>query len=427
MRDQPIQSMDYYQRHPELQHGLPIQLQSQQSSSEAPYRPRVFRSPNDPDLAAPMNVHGDISNILHGTGGNWMSLNGPDDPRPSPGAERSNPKRSRLPSQHQQALERSRRERIMYVLDRSVRTTAKSAMRERHRRGVLTDAWVKCHALPADYDSEEDKYGRSGGIEEIADETGMDEDELARMAFVGDIGAQDAIFAQAFRRLGRTMGITSDTRRAHRMATRHAQEEAVVVDDTNREVIVIDDNDGTATPVAAGVQAKRKRAPAKRKSRAAAVAEGDAATPRSSPGGRSTAGTGRRRTAKKPGGAGVPLAEWKEGTPTAGRGVKRAATELDDMDAELLGDAAGGTPLPDDGEAGEDDMDAELLDDATDGDAGQTGGAVREEEQAAELLMGMNDAIAGSGKEHGASLMQEAEKMVSAKPEGQGEVDMADA
>lgn len=422
--------MDYYQRHPELQHGLPTQLLSQQSSSEAPYRPRVFRSPNDPDLGAPMNIHGDLNNILQVTGGNWMSLNGADDPRPSPGAERSNPKKSRLPSQHQQALERSRRERVMYVLDRSMRTTAKSAMRERHRRGILTDAWVKCHALPPDYDSEEDKYGRPGGIEEIADGTGMDEDELAKMAFVGDIGAQDALYAQTFRRLGRTMGITSDTRRAHRMAARQAQEEAIVVDENNREVIVIDDNDGTATPVPAGTQAKRKRAPAKRKSRAAIVAEGDAATPRSSPGGRSAAGTGRRRTAKKPGGDGVPLAEWKEGTPSAGRatasgrGVKRAPAELDDMDAELLGDAAGGTPLPDDGE---DDMDAELLDDASNADVAHTGGAVPEEEEAAELLMGMNDTMAGSGKEHGASLMEEAEKMISNKQEGQGEVDMADA
>jgi len=412
-----------------------------QSSQPAPIigssRPRIFRSPNDPDLGTPQNVTNNLGTMLPGY---WVPLNGPEEQHLSPAPDRGgNSKRNRLPSQNQQAADKSRRDRAAYVLDQSMRTTQKGSIRERRYRGVILDAWLKCRTLPDGYDSEDDKHGNAAGPHEITDDE-LNASAAAKSDLTGDIGAQDEVLAKVWRKLGRNMGIPAFAKRSrvpHRAVPRgELDEEVICLGDVEAakagDVIIIDDNEVAvaATPGANAASAKRKRAPAKRKSRAAVVADGDA-TPRASPTGRATPGTSRRRTTvKKPGSEGVPLKDWngKEETPTAAAeknasrrvaSIKRAGKP---EEHGVYHDLAAHEPahVKDDHEPMED-LDAELLGDAAEADDGE-GEEVPDDEEAAELLMGMT----GSSKEHGAALMMEAERALEVD-KGQGEVDMVDA
>jgi len=336
---------------------------------EMSHRPRIFRSPNDPDLGTPMTMQGDMNSMLPGY---WVPLSGHDDPKSSPAVDRGPPlsgnvvassKRSRLPSQHMQALERSRRERVAYVLDRSIRTTQKEATRDRRNRGAIVDAWVKIRSLPPNYDTDDDELHRQAGIDEFTHANDIeDAEDIGKIALIGDIGAQDAVLARAWRRTGRQLRVSPYNRRR-----RHTQREEQVEVPYDADVIVIDEDEGDYdmhdegapdTPVqAASASPKRKRTASKRKSRAAEVARDEMRTPRPS-----SAGRKRRQDVK---------------------------AEDDDGSYQIKPEGM-------------------------------------HDEEAAELLLGMTSSMAGSAKEHGASLMQEAEAMLSRTP-GQGEVEMGDA
>lgn len=409
---------------------------SQPIPVESSSRPRIFRSPNDPDLGTPQNVTNNLGTMLPGY---WVALNGPEEQHASPAPDRGGNSKRRLPSQNQQAADKSRRDRAAYVLDQSMRTTQRGSLRERRHRGVIVDTWLKCRTLPDGYDSEDDKIGRGAGPHEVTEEE-LNASEAAKSAMVGDIGAQDEVLAKAWRKLGRNMGVPAFARRSrttHRAAVPKPEhdEDVIVVEDVEAakagEVIIIDDSEAAAAPGANGASAKRKRAPAKRKSRAAAVAEGDA-TPRATPARAAPSTGGRRRTTvKKPGSEGVPLKDWngKEDTPTtaAKKTTSRRVTSIkhadkheeeDEMDHDL---AAHQSARVKDEQEPVEDLDAELLGDAAEADEGE-GEEVPDDEEAAELLMGMT----GSGKEHGAAVMMEAEKALDVE-KGQGEVDMVDA
>jgi len=413
---------------------------SQPAPVESSSRPFIFRSPNDPDLGTPQNVTNNLGTILPGY---WVALNGPEEQHVSPAPDRGGNNKRRLPSQNQQAADKSRRDRAAYVLDQSMRATQRGSLRERRHRGVIVDAWLKCRTLPDGYDSEDEKIGRAAGPVEVTEEE-LNASEAAKSAMVGDIGAQDEVLAKAWRKLGRNMGIPAFTRRSrttlHRAAVPKAEhdEEVIVLDDVEAakagEVVIIDDSEAAAPGANSAASAKRKRAPAKRKSRAAAVAEGDA-TPRASPSSRAAPSTGgrRRTTVKKPGSEGVPLKDWngKEDTPTtaAKKSTSRRVASIkhadkqdeDEMDHDSAAAHQPAQVKDEQEQEPPEDLDAELLGDAAEADEGE-GEEVPDDEEAAELLMGMT----GSGKEHGAAVMMEAEKALGVE-KGQGEVDMVDA
>jgi hypothetical protein len=337
---------------------------------EMSHRPRIFRSPNDPDLGTPMTMQGDMNSMLPGY---WVPLSGHDDPKSSPAIDRGPPlsgtvassKRSRLPSQHMQALERSRRERVAYVLDRSMRTTQKEATRDRRARGTIVDAWVKIRSLPPDYDTDDDELHRQAGIDEFTHANDIDDaEDIGKIALIGDIGAQDALLARAWRRTGRQLQVQPYNRRRRHTRREEQMEDPRIPD--HADVIVIDEDEADYdmhgegapdTPVqAASASLKRKRTTSKRKSRAAEVAEDEMVTPRPS---------------------------------SAGGRARQVKHEDDDGSRQIKPEG-----MPDD--------------------------------EAAELLLGMTSTMAGGAKEHGAALMQEAEAMLSRTP-GQGEVEMGDA
>jgi len=96
-----------------------------------------------------------------GPHGFYLPLNGSDPAH----------KRTRPLTAHQVAVERYRKERIDFILDRRLRHQHRQAKRERQKEGLLGRAWKRCKFLPDSYDSEEellnvlhrnDKYGEHG-------------------------------------------------------------------------------------------------------------------------------------------------------------------------------------------------------------------------------------------------------------------------
>lgn len=83
--------------------------------------------------------------------------------------------------------------------------------KELHQRGSLLDAWIKCKGLPDGYDSDEDAFGRRGGIDEIglhaSSKKADDAHDLSDMENVpyGDIGARATLLAHAFSKVGKVL------------------------------------------------------------------------------------------------------------------------------------------------------------------------------------------------------------------------------
>jgi hypothetical protein len=356
-----------------------------------------------------MNVQGDLGNVLPGY---WVPLNGPEDLKPSPAPERSHPstqsamRRARLPTQHSILLEKNRQTRAAEVLEKSMRSTQRAAARERRHRGVFMDAWIKARALPADYDTDEDELNRPAGIDDIPGDQSANEDTetFVHLTAIGDVGAQTETFTKAFRTLGKAMEIPAFTRR--RRAPRPEREDTRMdIDEhegTPADVIVLDEDDADDTPAATPV-AKPKRAPAKRKSRAAVVAEGDGSA-------KPTPSSSRRRTitSSKPGSQGVPLKDFYAGSeagtpvPTARSATTAARGNLKKRDRDEMEQE---DPLNSD--------DAELLEHEEEVEYAARYNARKRAEEEAETVKGMEGVMAGAAKEHGASLMGEAEALLS--------------
>lgn len=74
---------------------------------------------------------------------------------PLNGADPSH-KRSRPLTAHQQAVEKYRKERVDFILDRRLREEFRAKKRRRVREGAVGRAWKRCKVLPDGYDTEED-------------------------------------------------------------------------------------------------------------------------------------------------------------------------------------------------------------------------------------------------------------------------------
>lgn len=66
------------------------------------------------------------------------------------------PKRSRPLTSHQLAVERYRKERVDFILDRGIRKTHAESKRKRVKEGAMLRTWRRCTALPNGFDSEEE-------------------------------------------------------------------------------------------------------------------------------------------------------------------------------------------------------------------------------------------------------------------------------
>jgi Ino eighty subunit 1 len=89
------------------------------------------------------------------------------------------PKRSRPLTSHQLAVEKYRRERVDFILDRGIRTQHAVAKRRRTKEGSLMRVWKRCRALPDGWDSEEEGMAAASnlsGAESLGKEGGRNGD-----------------------------------------------------------------------------------------------------------------------------------------------------------------------------------------------------------------------------------------------------------
>lgn len=104
------------------------------------------------------------------------------------------PKRHRPLTSHQLAVEKYRKERVDFILERGVRTQHSIAKRKRTKESSMITAWKRCKALPDGYDSEEERMtalsnlsgaesqaGHSGGLS-MQGREGVAVDALLMMA-----------------------------------------------------------------------------------------------------------------------------------------------------------------------------------------------------------------------------------------------------
>ncbi len=120
-----------------------------------------------------------------GPHGFYLPLNGTDPTQ----------KRSRPLTAHQVAIERYRKERVDYILDRRLRFVYEGHKEYRGKESAIIRAWRRCAALPDGYDTDEDEGHRlPGGFA-----------TLGTTAEPSDFGEEVHSVAQALRRAARRL------------------------------------------------------------------------------------------------------------------------------------------------------------------------------------------------------------------------------
>lgn len=147
---------------------------------------------SSPPYDAEIPIIGAAGGGLHGY---YLPLNGAA-PNQTGGSRRSRPLTA-----HQQAMVASRRERVEYLLDRNLRAQQKAHQRERARRGIVVDSWIKTSELVDEYgdlawDSERDGVDSAvGGVTDV----------LRHVTGDDDAGDRARTLARAFRRIARVL------------------------------------------------------------------------------------------------------------------------------------------------------------------------------------------------------------------------------
>jgi len=137
------------------------------------------------------------------------------------GTSGSSKRSSRPQTTYQQAIEQSRRMQVDRLLWTNMHRIQSRKRKERKRRGVVVDAWVKCVRLPDGWDSEDDVGGRLGGVDDITrvgpravagavsgtngGTAGQGDAASTQEEEWGDVGARAGVVARSFRRVGKKL------------------------------------------------------------------------------------------------------------------------------------------------------------------------------------------------------------------------------
>ncbi|KAF2454870.1 hypothetical protein BDY21DRAFT_351822 [Lineolata rhizophorae] len=128
-------------------------------------------------------------------------------------------KRSRPLTTHQLAVEKYRKERVEYILDRQLRRDHEKARRRRLREGAFARSWRRLKALPDGYDSEEELLAMGGVLNGTEDQAAMFAAHGGKgyLGFAGvgtsatelgerkDDGEEACAYTSAVRRVGRRL------------------------------------------------------------------------------------------------------------------------------------------------------------------------------------------------------------------------------
>ncbi|KAI9713015.1 MAG: hypothetical protein M1828_001489 [Chrysothrix sp. TS-e1954] len=136
----------------------------------------------------------------------YSSYSGPSYPYHRPVMTSPDPPSGGRRSKPAPSTEQLRRERVKELLYERIQDVRLEKRRERRRRGVLTDAWMKCNALPDGWDSDDDVRDGLGGLDEFEVIDTTDEKSGKRIvARDGDIGEHSRRVAQSLREIGHAL------------------------------------------------------------------------------------------------------------------------------------------------------------------------------------------------------------------------------
>lgn len=147
---------------------------------------------------------------------------------------------SRPASGHPPTAHQLRLEKASVLVDRTLRVLQKAKLAERKRRGVFVDAWIKARSMPEGWDSEEDEFGRVGGLDDVRADGGVavelksEQDSRTVRWNVGDAGLRVGEMANGLNRLARTLKKLESRdrkRRSSQNASRKRKAESTFVED----------------------------------------------------------------------------------------------------------------------------------------------------------------------------------------------------
>jgi len=293
--------------------------------------------------------------------------------------------------QQQQDIIQERYKRITTMLDANIHALQKSKRHQRSRRGLFVDAWIKCATLPPDWDSEEDiEAKRWAGLDDIHAKDNDASDDSSSTST--DVGERAFIFSRGLRHVSRllsgekALGVTKKRKHMRRVSERDLSltytdppiipEPAKLMAPSRRSrpsAVNIDSDaptgpaDDIATPPPT-TGAKKKRIYKRRPPGAAPRPTGPGSR------GGKIRGAGARAaaaaaSAKREGDVGVPVDEFLAAGGGGSPGLERSESR-DDRGEDTLMDVDEGdgeedeTRIGDVGEQEIDDVDRELLGEA---------------------------------------------------------------
>ena len=262
-------------------------------------------------------------------------------------------KKSRPLTAHQVALERYRKERVDYILDRRLQQHYSRSRARRERDGAILHAWRRCAAAPDGYDSEDEALAASHvpGSAQPNYQNGPLPEMLSLPAGFArssscywdrdDIGEEAFAIAQTLRRAGRRLdrwdGRSSGFRAVRptvRSAPHHFGSKASLLT-----------SGGAAAAAVASAAAAAASSPSSSVGRRAAMKREDAgrrrnneSLPSSPRGGKKS---GRRKEQRRIKHEGIEFAEPVVLQEKSLLQHQRSVDDVDDMDDVEMGDAAG--------------------------------------------------------------------------------------
>ncbi|KAJ9645177.1 hypothetical protein H2199_003182 [Coniosporium tulheliwenetii] len=200
--------------------------------------PRRGINSNHPGAASgsrPAKTKGDATAVSEaqslslGAAGGAAAAAGPTGPHgfylPLNGADPSH-KRSRPLTAHQQAVEKYRKERVDFILDRRLREEFRAKKRKRVREGAVSRAWKRCKVLPDGYDTEEENplglapEGVGSAPQQILAFGGLVPASLEWDDWGEEAHARLQVMRRAARRLDRWEGGTGESRKRRQVLGR---------------------------------------------------------------------------------------------------------------------------------------------------------------------------------------------------------------
>lgn len=241
LQPQPPMQHPGYDHNASPYHAYPPQALDEQADERLPYHDTAAASRHPayppsshtpaavPSPAQYYQQHYPLAGSPYGSGYPYQAtpaLHAPDveivpPPHPTPTYNTRSQNAHHMQPHAATDAEHSRLEKVGNLVDSNMAALRRAKLKERRKRGVVTDAWIKARSLPGGWDSEEDEFGRLGGLDEVRDQdggglavnisVGPGSNETNRW-HIGDAGTQAHELAFACSKLSMTLKMLSQRR-----------------------------------------------------------------------------------------------------------------------------------------------------------------------------------------------------------------------